>query len=88
MKFLSTTKEKVKKLMKEKGITKSDQELIERFNGDVRNPGWVSARARFLTASREELLSRNFDCSEIITAGGMLMGHKIKLENNKLIKID
>ena len=30
----------------------SDKDLISRFNSDVRNPGWVSARSRFLRAIR------------------------------------
>ena len=66
----------------------SNTELINRFNKDVRNKGWASARASFLYSMHHELLSRGFDCSTIIDSNSMSMAHKIKLENNKLILID
>lgn len=66
----------------------SSEDLIKSFNSDVRNMGWVGARGRFLVAMRLELQNRGFDCSEIIDKRSMSMAHKIKLENNKLVKID
>lgn len=39
----------------------SDAELVEAFNKDVGNPGWVSARAAFLTALRDEFERREIN---------------------------
>lgn len=64
----------------------SNNELISRFNNDVGHSGWVSARANFLSAMRQELLKR-FDCSEVINESGMSMKYKVQLQDNKLIQI-
>ncbi len=66
----------------------SDEKLVERFNSDVGNPGWVAARGRFLEAMREEFIRRDFDTSEIIMDGGMSMKYKVRLViKKKLSKI-
>jgi hypothetical protein len=43
----------------------SDQELVDLFNKDVGNPGWVAARGRFHVALKEEFTRRGFDFSAI-----------------------
>ncbi len=64
----------------------SDDKLIIRFNDDVGHSGWVSARANFLAAMRQELLKR-FDCSNVIKGGGMSMKYKIRFKNEKLFQM-
>jgi hypothetical protein len=39
------------------------QELIDAYNQQVGNRGWVRARGYFLTALRQEFLNRDVDCS-------------------------
>lgn len=57
---------------------KSDQELIDVFNGEVGNPGWVSARADHHAAMFEEFDNRHYDYSVIKSANGIFFRHKVK----------
>ncbi|MDO5105456.1 hypothetical protein [Capnocytophaga sp.] len=59
-------------------------ELIEAFNREVGNNGWVSIRGAYLKALREELVVRDLDCSDFIYENSMSLRHKIYLEGNKL----
>lgn len=43
----------------------NDEQLIDSFNKDVSNMGWVGARARFHSALHEEFENRGFDYSII-----------------------
>lgn len=43
----------------------NDKELIHAYKNDIGNPGWVSSRALFITALREELNKRKLDYSNI-----------------------
>lgn len=43
----------------------SDEELIKAYKKDIGNPGWVSARAFFISALHEELDFRKLDYSKI-----------------------
>jgi len=62
---------------------KSDKELIDLFNREVGNPGWVSARADYLSAMNEEFDNRHYDYSIIKSDnGGIFLRHKIKLVDN------
>ena len=38
-----------------------DKELVEAFNREVGNNGWVSSRLPYLVAMREEFAKRGFD---------------------------
>lgn len=46
-------------------IKLNNQELIDRFNNDVGNPGWVRARGEFHLAMFEEFEKRGIDYSVI-----------------------
>ena len=62
---------------------KSDKELIDLFNREVGNPGWVSARADYLSAMNEEFGNRHYDYSIIKSDdGGIFLRHKVKLVDN------
>ena len=62
---------------------KSDKELIDDFNRQVGNPGWVSARADYLSAMKEEFDNRHYDYSIIKSDdGGIFLRHKVKLVDN------
>jgi hypothetical protein len=65
----------------------TDQELIDVFNCDVGNSGWVFARAKFIAELHNEFKCRNFDTSDIIQNGAMSLAHKIKLDDGKIAKI-
>ncbi len=61
---------------------KSDKELIDLFNREVGNPGWVSARADYLSAMNEEFDNRHYDYSIIGGKGHLYLRHKVKLVDN------
>ena len=63
---------------------KSDKELITCFNREVGNPGWVGARADYLSAMHQEFDNRHYDYSIIKSDdGGIFFRHKVKLVDNK-----
>jgi hypothetical protein len=63
----------------------SDIELVEAFNKEVGNPGWVSARAAYLMALHDEFVRREFDYSSIGSAGGLSLATRIKLIDKKIV---
>lgn len=64
----------------------SDEELIDAFNGDVGNPGWVAARAQFHCSIHQEFENRGFDYSDIGNKNTLSWRNKIKLIGKKIIK--
>ena len=64
----------------------SDEQLIEAFNNDVENPGWVAARARFHSALREEFENRDFYFSAIGNKNSLSFKDKITLRDKRIIK--
>ena len=66
----------------------SDQELIDAFNHDFGNTGWVSARAIFLFALRKEYNCREFDYSAFSGGQGFSFPGKIKLEGKRIVLQD
>ena len=66
----------------------NNNELIDAFNRDVGNPGWVSARANFLAALHDEFEDRGFDYSAIGDESCMSMMKKIKLTGMKILTIE
>jgi hypothetical protein len=62
-------------------------QLIEAFNRDVGNPGWVRARGFFLVALRKALLATGLDCSGFIDEEGMSMQYKIKQDGKRIVPI-
>lgn len=57
---------------------KTVDELIAAFNREVGNPGWVRARAIYLTGLRRALLATGLDCSSFIRDDGMSLAKKIE----------
>lgn len=64
----------------------SDEQLIDSFNKDVGNPGWVSARGRFHSALREEFENRGFDFSAIGNKNSLSFANKVVLIDKKIVK--
>ena len=63
---------------------KSNDELIEMFNGQVGNMGWCSSKATYLLRIHQEFDRRGFDYSIIGNKGGISFAHRIKLVGNKI----
>jgi len=64
--------------------TLSNRELIEAFNKDVGNPGWVRARGEFHLAMVEEFKRRNIDYSAIGNETAVSWENRIKLTGNTI----
>ena len=77
---------KLYKECREKLQKMSDEQLIDAFNEDVGNPGWVGARARFHSALREEFESRGFDFSVIGNKNSLSFSKKVKLIGKKIVE--
>lgn len=64
----------------------SDVALVTRFNREVGNRGWVSARAYFLEALRNQFANRGIDYSIVKNeTGGFNLDKKVILSGRKLI---
>ena len=61
------------------------EQLVEAFNGDVGNPGWIGARGSFHAALKEAFLGTGLDCSSFINRGSMSLACRIRLEGQRLI---
>ena len=64
----------------------SDQKLISRFNGQVRNSGWCNAKMIYLYCLQKEMTKR-FDMSSVIVGGNCSYSNYIYLRNKKLLFI-
>jgi hypothetical protein len=66
---------------------KSKRELVQCYARECGNPGWVSARAIYLHALRNEMTQR-LDCRQIIhESGGLYLSNaKITLRFGKVIR--
>jgi len=70
-------------------------ECIIRFNDDVGNGGWVSARGRMLRALMEIFLESGLDCSDFIAKihsdekeyDRMSVSKRIRIEGDKIVQI-
>jgi hypothetical protein len=62
----------------------SDKQLVQRFNGDVGNAGWVGARGRFHHALFSEFKKRGIDFSCIQSDNSISLARKVKLVGKKL----
>ena len=65
----------------------SDQQLVNAFNREVGNTGWVSARGIYLTALREEFARRNFDFIFGNSIHVYTLKYKIKLTGKTITQI-
>lgn len=63
----------------------ADDELVHRFNKQVRCLGGNTIRKVYLEALREELRRRNFDSSIVLNKCGLRLHHKVKLQNQRLV---
>ncbi len=57
-------------------------ELVDAFNSQVGNPGWVSAKGRYLLALYHEFKRRGIDISVIDTGNGMNMDRHVRLDDS------
>lgn len=74
------------KIFEEELARLSDEALVARFNQEVDNPGWVSARAYFLEALRNQFENRAIDYSIVRNeSGGFNLNAKVVLKDGKLI---
>ncbi|WP_313360390.1 hypothetical protein [Empedobacter sp.] len=65
-------------------ISLSDQEVINSFNKEVGNTGWVAARAHFLKALTNQFESREIDYSIIKNENTISLAKKVLLKEKKL----
>jgi len=72
----------------EKFQNMDNEQLINTFNDDVGKSGWVSARAKFISAIHNEFIRRGFDYSSIGDDKKLSIKNKIMLENNKITIIE
>ena len=63
------------------------EQLIETFNGEVGNPGWVRNKGFFLGCLLAEFQGRKVDCSSFVTDDGMDLSRDIRLEGDKIIQV-
>jgi hypothetical protein len=62
----------------------TEKEIVEAFNRQVGNPGWVGAKFRLLDKLRKEFQKGGYDTSAIIDEGGMSLKHKIRIVNKRI----
>lgn len=67
--------------------TLSDEALIEAFNEDVGKPVWITARANFHQALRNEFDRRGIDDTAIFSNGSYALNKKICLEGKKVVTL-
>jgi hypothetical protein len=79
--------EKIEKASEWGLSSKSDEELIVRFNREVACSGWVSARGRYLAELHDEFEKR-FDYSAIGDKSSLSFAHRIKLVGKKIVPFD
>ncbi len=60
----------------------STQELVNSYNSQVGNRGWVSSKGRYLYALYHELKNRKIDISAIDTGGGLRLDQRIVLNTS------
>ncbi len=58
------------------------KELIDAFNKEVGNPGWVGARGAYLAALHREFKIRNIDYSEIGDDESLSLLNKVYLKQS------
>lgn len=66
----------------------TDDELIDAFNREVGNPGWVSARASYLAALQREFQDRGFDYAAIGDERSLSLRRRVRLVDKTLEPLD
>ncbi len=66
------------------------EQLVEAYNREVGNPGWVSARGRYLFSLYHEFKRRGIDISVIDTGNGMALDQRVGLDctGRRLVLVD
>jgi len=62
-------------------------ELIDMFNRDVGNNGWVYSRSIFLGLLRNAFLATGLDCSSFIDETGMSIRNRIALDGQQIVVV-
>ncbi len=60
--------------------------MSDPFNREVGSTAWVRARADYLAALYDALLSTGLDCSSFISGEEMSLDRKIRLEDGRLVQ--
>lgn len=63
----------------------SDEQLVARFNAEVGNRGFGTARMYFLSALSSEIEGRDFDCSAVFEDGSLSLRHTVNLVDGRLV---
>ncbi|MDM1549336.1 hypothetical protein HX096_15890 [Empedobacter falsenii] len=66
----------------------TDNELVERFNQNVGNSSWNSARRCYVKTLFDELQYRNFDCTTIERGNTFSLQRYVILIENRLEYLD
>lgn len=77
--------QKLKEEYQERFKNKSDEQLIDSFNGQVGNAGWGTARMFYLSTLRKELENRNIDYSDVGDKEGISYAKRVKLVGKKIV---
>lgn len=66
--------------------TKTDQQIVEIFNHEVNLNVWGTARMKYLDCLKNEILTRNWDCSLLFSEeeDTFSLAKPVVLENGKL----
>lgn len=62
----------------------TNYELVEKFNNQIWNPGWGTAKANYLDLVRKEFIKRDIDYSSVSDGENLLLNQKVKLINDVL----
>ena len=67
--------------------TKTDQQLVETYNHEVKLKVWGTARMTYLHFLKKEILARNWDCSLLFPddKNAFALAKPVELVNGKLI---
>ena len=65
-------------------------DLVDSFNREVKNHGWVGIRAHHDRALIDDFIRRGIDVSEVYDGKTLSFTHHVKFDlfNNKLVTID
>lgn len=69
-------------------LAMSDVQLIDAFNREVGNDGWVSARAAYLAALQDEFQRRDYDYSAIDDETRLSLRCKLQLQGRTIGPLD
>ena len=67
--------------------TKTDQQLVETFNHEIKLKAWGTARMKYIHLLKNEILARNWDASILLSEdkNTFSLAKRVVLENGKLM---